>query len=104
MAAAVAAKEEESERRVSAALSDLEAESQRADEAERRAAAAERAKIELTLALAADEIRGGANRLETAFRSSLSHGESRGSENTTDSDLLRRAEEAELAAAVQVSV
>ena len=102
VAAAVAAKEDEAERRVAAALADLKAEAQRADEAEGRAAAAERAKIELTLALASGESREAE---ELPYpSSSFSRGITRGGgeAGTMDQELLRRMEEAELAAAVQV--
>ena len=82
-------------------MSDLEAESQRADEAERRAAAAERAKIELTLALAEGEAPEGRASGGGAFRSSFGR-EVRGGDMVGDNDLLRRVEESELAATVQV--
>ena len=119
VAAAVSAREDAAERRVAAALTDLATEAQRADEAEGRAMAAERAKIELTLAMARTDVsedgegsssrevsvggisRPGRDSRRHQLLASVGGGLQPHLEELVE-DLQRRSEEAELAAAVQV--
>ena len=113
LSASVAARVEEADRRIAAALCNLEAESRRAEEAEARASMAERAKIDLTLSLAltdaSDDGEGTSRMISSLSRSSQRHSiAADGAPHPPHfehmlGDLDKRIEEAELAAAVQVS-